>query len=182
MHEKNFEGIGVSAAQPRQPKRRNGALLAYDFETEQDTLCWSVKPLASVRFAQPARLGNHPMDILVQTILEKAKWLNSLFHIRYRENARQSGASAGDREDLVRIDQQVATGRVPSYVIIHRSHSNLEPVVREVFEGAEDVQVVVDRRWHERRQAANPVPADRRALPDRRASAPMLDILINLES
>jgi hypothetical protein len=43
--------------------------------------------------------------------------------------------------------------------------------------------VIVDRRWHERRQTLEPAPSsNRRIVRDRRVAAPMLDILINVEA
>ena len=70
-----------------------------------------------------------------------------------------------------------------SYVIIRREYSYLEPLIRSVFEDAEDVKVLIDRRSEERRDPpATPAEGERCRAPDRRASTPMLDILINVES
>ncbi len=120
------------------------------------------------------------MDTLVQSFLEKTRGLNAAIHIRYWENRKRTAAGTANGEDLVGTCRQGGTDRMGSYVIIHKSHRYLEPVVREIFEGAEDIHVVVDRRWHERRQIAHQVPGNRRSVLDRRASAPMLDILINM--
>ncbi|RPI06925.1 MAG: hypothetical protein EHM71_11405 [Zetaproteobacteria bacterium] len=70
-----------------------------------------------------------------------------------------------------------------SYVIIRREYSYLEPLIRSIFEEAEDVRVLIDRRSSEERRDAQPSSAgsERPSTPDRRASAPMLDILINVE-
>ena len=69
--------------------------------------------------------------------------------------------------------------RMRSHLIIHRSHGNLEPMIREIFEGEEDVHVMVDRRWHERRQiGAGVCQENNRRLHDRRASAPMVVVLM----
>ena len=66
-----------------------------------------------------------------------------------------------------------------SYVILRKPYTYLEPVVRAMFAEAEDVVILVDRRWHERRQGpANGGTEDRRSAGDRRLSTPMLDILI----
>ena len=70
-----------------------------------------------------------------------------------------------------------------SYVIIHREYSYLEPLVRSIFQEAEDVKVLIDRRSKERPEHAPPPKNfERLNSTDRRASAPMLDILINVES
>jgi hypothetical protein len=120
------------------------------------------------------------MDTLVQCFLEKARGLNSAIHIRYWENKERPIASSDGTKDIPGIRRQGGTDRMGSYVIIHKSYRHLEPVVREIFQGAEDVRVVVDRRWHERRRFDHQVPESRRSVPDRRASTPMLDILINV--
>jgi hypothetical protein len=70
-----------------------------------------------------------------------------------------------------------------SYVIIHREYSYLEPLIRSIFEEAEDVKVLIDRRFAERAEhAPSSESLEHRNSADRRASAPMLDILINVES
>ena len=70
-----------------------------------------------------------------------------------------------------------------SYVIIHREYSYLEPLIRSIFDEAEDVKVLIDRRSEERAElAAPPAQVENRNSTDRRASTPMLDILINVES
>ena len=68
-----------------------------------------------------------------------------------------------------------------SYVIIHKDYSYLEPVVRAKFEGAEDIKVVVDRRLSEHVEDAGRPPVARRFVPQRRASVPMLEILLNVD-
>jgi hypothetical protein len=73
--------------------------------------------------------------------------------------------------------------RKTSYVIIHKHYMYLEAVVRSMFEEAEDVKVIVDRRFHERRSGpASLRITNRRQQQDRRQAAPMLDILINVDS
>lgn len=74
------------------------------------------------------------------------------------------------------------TARKASHVIIHKPYSYLEPVIRSMFEEAEDVMLLVDRRFHERRRGpAPPELANRRRQRDRRQALPMLDILINVD-
>jgi hypothetical protein len=69
-----------------------------------------------------------------------------------------------------------------SYVIIRREYSYLEPLIRSMFEDASDVNVFIDRRSEDRREPPTPpVEGERRSPTDRRASTPMLDILINVE-
>ncbi len=70
-----------------------------------------------------------------------------------------------------------------SLVIIQKEYSYLEPLVRSIFEEAEDVTILIDRRAGENRTASTvPPESERRVASERRASAPMLDILINVPS
>lgn len=82
------------------------------------------------------------------------------------------------------IEKKGEDGGKKSYVIIHNAYTYLEPVIRSMFAEAEDVQIVVDRRFRDRRQgSAGHVTTDKRRLvSDRRLSSPMLDILINVEA
>lgn len=64
-----------------------------------------------------------------------------------------------------------AGGRGLIYIIIRRPYAHLEARFRRVFEGQEDVKVLVDRREGERRRGVQPVAlerrqADRRGLKD----------------
>lgn len=70
-----------------------------------------------------------------------------------------------------------------SLVIIQKEYSYLEPLVRSIFEGAEDVTILIDRRGGENRTASTFSPeSETRVLSERRSSALMLDILINVPS
>jgi hypothetical protein len=70
-----------------------------------------------------------------------------------------------------------------SYVIIRREYSYLEPLIRSMFQEAADVRVLIDRRSEERRDPPTALTeGEGRSSTDRRASSPMLDILINVES
>jgi hypothetical protein len=70
-----------------------------------------------------------------------------------------------------------------SLVIIQKEYSYLEPLVRSIFEEAQDVTILIDRRSGESRDTETAVgDAERRAPSERRSSTPMLDILINVPS
>ena len=70
-----------------------------------------------------------------------------------------------------------------SLVIIQKEYGYLEPLVRSIFEEAKDVTILIDRRGAENRAASTfPPESERRVAPERRSSAPMLDILINVPS
>ena len=124
------------------------------------------------------------MEILIHSVLQNAKRFGSSVHIRYSERKEEpvdksgNGKNGGDVE-LPGKSEEITT---TSYVIIHQPYTYLEPVVRSMFAEAEDVKVIVDRRFHERRRAsARSRISNRRKQRDRRQTAPMLDILINVE-
>jgi hypothetical protein len=124
------------------------------------------------------------MDILIQPLLQNAKRFGSSLHIRYSERKGQpveNSGSGGNGKELKLPGKPAEIGKT-SYVIIHKPYDYLEPVVRSMFEEAEDVKVIVDRRFHERRRApASSWISNRRKRRDRREAAPMLDILINVD-
>lgn len=55
-----------------------------------------------------------------------------------------------------------SAGRRAMCIIIRRSYAYLEEVLRRAFEGQEDVRVVVDRRYGERRTRREPGARERR--------------------
>ena len=70
-----------------------------------------------------------------------------------------------------------------SLVIIKKEYSYLEPLVRSIFEEAQDVTILIDRRSGESRGAETaPEDVERNTASERRSSVPMLDILINVPS
>jgi hypothetical protein len=126
------------------------------------------------------------MDIFIQPVLEKMRELGSSIHLRYSEVRSHSPVSSGNggtgKEPDLRGDQSGEGERI-SYVILRKEYAYLESIVRSLFEGAQDVRVIVDRRWHERRKATDSASvANRRAVKDRRTAVPMLDILINAQA
>ena len=124
-----------------------------------------------------------PMDILIQSLLDKVRKFNASLHIRYYSQMQAPGepkAFGGQNNG-----SHAAEGSKPmtSYVIIRREYSYLEPLIRSMFEDAPDVNVFIDRRSEDRREPpATLAEGERRSPTDRRASTPMLDILINVES
>ena len=123
------------------------------------------------------------MEILIHSVLQNAKRFGSSVHIRYSERKEEpvdksgNGKNGGDVE-LPGKSEEI---RTTSYVIIHQPYTYLEPVVRSMFAEAEDVKVIVDRRFQERRQGPASLGIDnRRKRRERRQAAPMLDILINV--
>jgi hypothetical protein len=120
------------------------------------------------------------MDILIQSLLHKARDLGTSLHIRY--SAR--GTPPGKRNAAEQNHSfSSAGGAMTSLVIIQKEYSYLEPLVRSIFEEAQDVTILIDRRSGESRGTETAAEgAERRAASERRSSAPMLDILINVPS
>lgn len=126
------------------------------------------------------------MEILIQSALEKARQFGSSIHLRYWERKAHGlvpSDNGGDGKGTKVSNQEHDQQERASYVILRKEYAYLEPLVRSMFEEANDVRVIVDRRWHERRQTPEAPPAsNRRIVRDRRVAAPMLDILINVEA
>jgi hypothetical protein len=125
------------------------------------------------------------MDILIQPLLQNAKRFGTSVHVRYGERKGQPveiSGNGGNGQEVEFAGKPAELGKT-SYVIIHKPYTYLEPVVRSMFEEAEDVKVIVDRRFHERRRVtASSRISNRRKRRDRRQAIPMVDILINVDS
>jgi len=123
------------------------------------------------------------MEILIQSLLNKARKFNASMHIRYSTRFRPEGLSTHPQSRRASLDAAGGCVGMTSYVIIRREYSYLEPLIRSMFEEAEDVKVLIDRRSEARREPPeSPAEGERRSANDRRASTPMVDILINVES
>jgi hypothetical protein len=123
------------------------------------------------------------MDILIHSLLDKVRNFNASLHIRYYSQMHAPAESRATAEQRVQSHSAEGSKPMTSYVIIRREYSYLEPLIRSMFEDAPDVNVLIDRRSEDRREPpAPPTEAERRSSTDRRASTPMLDILINVES
>lgn len=69
-----------------------------------------------------------------------------------------------------------------SIIVLRQSYSHLAPIIHSIFEGAEDIRVVLDRRQHDRRQQSIAMAVERRReTRDRRKSSPILDIVIDID-
>lgn len=126
------------------------------------------------------------MEILIQSMLQNAKRFGSSLHIRYSERKGQpveKSANGGNGKELELPGKSGGPRKTSCCVIIRKPYSYIEPVIRSMFEEAEDVSILVDRRSHERRGgSASFGIANRRRERDRRQAVPMLDILINVET
>jgi len=116
------------------------------------------------------------MEILVQSVLAQARRLRLSLHLRYLDPL---AAPTADHANFGGDAGAIRT--MTSVVIIQRAYRYLEPIVRSMFTEAPDVEVLLDRRWHDRRNPLTPFDGvERRARGDRRAATPMLDILIDV--
>ena len=120
------------------------------------------------------------MDILIQSLLNKARGLGTSLHIRYSAKAPTSGSPNEAKQNQL---SRSTGGEMTSLVIIQKEYSYLEPLVRSIFEEAADVTILIDRRSGENRTSSTFSPeSERRVASERRSSTPMLDILINVPS
>jgi hypothetical protein len=65
------------------------------------------------------------------------------------------------------------------HIIIRRPHAQLEKELRRTFEGQEDVQVIVDRRYGERRTPKQPIAVDRRRGERRGQKHELVEVVIS---
>jgi hypothetical protein len=125
------------------------------------------------------------MEILIHSVLHGAQTTSSVlppFHIRYWEAKGGEGARWENRRVSEVIREQPEGGTNPSLVIIREPYSYLEVVIRAMFQGVEDVQILMDRRRDDWPQSVPPGGANRRTPPaDRRVSVPLLDIVIKVD-
>ena len=64
-------------------------------------------------------------------------------------------------------------------IIIQRPYINLEKELRSTFEGQEDVNVIVDRRYAERRTSRRPIEIDRRRSDRRGSKEELVEVVIS---
>jgi hypothetical protein len=64
-------------------------------------------------------------------------------------------------------------------IIVRHPYAFLEKELRSVFKGQEDVTVIVDRRYAERRVKVQPVPMERRRADRRRSKEQLLEVLVS---
>lgn len=69
-------------------------------------------------------------------------------------------------------------GRRKIYIVVRRPYAYLEEGLRRAFEAQEDVKVIVDRRYDERRTSTHPAPVERRRAHRRHGKEEPLEIVI----
>lgn len=63
-------------------------------------------------------------------------------------------------------------------IIVPRPRAYLADLLAKAFEGREDVEVIVDRRYGERRIQKRPVPAERRSGQRRRPKQEVIEVVV----
>ena len=64
------------------------------------------------------------------------------------------------------------------YIIVPRPRAYLTDLLRKAFEGREDVKILVDRRYGERRAQQRPVATERRQRTRRRGKEEVIEVVI----
>lgn len=65
-------------------------------------------------------------------------------------------------------------------IIINRPYVHLEKELRTTFDGEKNVQIIVDRRYGERRKDDQQVPVERRRTDRRQGKEKLVDVIISL--
>jgi len=65
------------------------------------------------------------------------------------------------------------------YIIIRQPYAYLEKELRSTFEGQEDVKVIVDRRYGQRRTSQQPVALEFRRADRRRPKEELVEVLLS---
>ena len=124
------------------------------------------------------------MEIVPDSFLEFAGSRISHIHVSYLGKEGGSVNDAGDAGEAQPItDERHGNHERASLVVIRQPYSFLASAIRSMFEGDEDVQVIIDRRKADRRRKSVPVVIERRIEKiDRRKSFPILDVVMDLDA
>jgi CTP-dependent riboflavin kinase len=72
-------------------------------------------------------------------------------------------------------------GHGTMYIIIKQPHAYLQETLRTAFEGQQNVQVIVDRRYGERRTTRGSVAVERRQADRRRSREHLVEVILTEE-
>ncbi len=81
---------------------------------------------------------------------------------------------------IAKAPKSVGEGAGTMSIIIRRPYANLERELRSTFEGQEDVNVIVDRRYAERRTSRQPIEIDRRRSDRRGSKEELVEVVISI--
>ncbi|OLD95490.1 MAG: hypothetical protein AUG80_16500 [Candidatus Rokubacteria bacterium 13_1_20CM_4_68_9] len=73
-------------------------------------------------------------------------------------------------------------GHGTMYIIINQAHAYLQETLRRAFEGQKNVQIIVDRRYGERRTTRGSVAFERRQADRRRSREHLVEVIVTEES
>ncbi len=68
---------------------------------------------------------------------------------------------------------------IKSVIVIRQPYAHLEKELRAVFKGQDDVKVILDRRYGERRKRMKAVAADRRKSDQRTPKEDLVEVVIS---
>jgi hypothetical protein len=122
------------------------------------------------------------MDTSLDASLEYLRSTAHSIRIRYLDSGKGAAydEGGGGKVPLTPDGQRPHRGTT-SIIVIRQPYAFLAPAIHSMFEGDEDVQVLVDRRQRERHAPATIVVGDSRfRTADRRRSHPILDVIIDL--
>jgi hypothetical protein len=98
--------------------------------------------------------------------------------IKEREVVKNSVAGFLLRIGKVTILPEKGTGTMS--VIVQRPHAYLQQELRRTFAGQEDVKVIVDRRYGERRTRRQSIAVERRCADRRRSKEQLVEVVISV--
>ena len=80
---------------------------------------------------------------------------------------------------IAQATSQPGQGAEMMSIIIKRPYAFLEKELRKAFKGQEDVKVIVDGRYGERRTEAQPITSERRLTERRRPKEELVEVLLS---
>jgi len=80
---------------------------------------------------------------------------------------------------IAKIAQPFEEGAGIMTIVVQRPYTHLEKELRDAFKGQEDVKVILDRRYGERRKRPEAVPLDRRKSDRRSPKKDMVEVVIS---
>jgi hypothetical protein len=96
--------------------------------------------------------------------------------VRFRREVIES--LPGIRMSILRANPAPGQGRGTMYIIINRAHAYLHETLRKVFAGQENVRVIVDRRYGERRTTRGSATFERREGDRRKSTEHLVEVIL----
>jgi len=80
---------------------------------------------------------------------------------------------------IAKIAQPLEEGAGIMTIVVQRPYTHLEKELRDAFKGQDDVKVILDRRYRERRKRPEAVQLDRRKSDRRSPKKDMVEVVIS---